>query len=174
MESERGIVMVFTGDGKGKTTASLGAAMRAAGHGATVFIIQFMKGRLYGELEAARALERITIEQHGRDEFVNPENPEKIDIELAGKGWRRALEIVEKEDPDMLILDEINVAVSFGLIDADEVADFIKDKPAGLDLVLTGRYAPPQFIELADTVTEMREIKHHYNNGIEMRKGIEY
>ncbi len=166
--------MLFTGDGKGKTTASLGAALRAAGHGARVFVIQFMKGRLYGELAACRDIENITIEQHGRDEFVDPKNPEKIDVDMARDGWRRAMEIVAAESPDLLVLDEVNVAIAFGLLDPDEVSDFIKSRPEGLDIILTGRYAPDILIELADTVTEMREIKHHYNSGIQMRKGIEY
>jgi cob(I)alamin adenosyltransferase len=174
VEPERGIVMLFTGDGKGKTTAALGAAMRAAGHGARVFVIQFMKGRLYGELAAAGKIENLTIEQYGRDEFVDSKNPEAVDIELASKGWKRALEIVSTEQPDMLVLDEINVAVSFGLIPQEDVIDFTRGRPAGMDLILTGRYAPDRFLEIADTVTEMKEIKHHYNDGVEMRKGIEY
>lgn len=166
--------MLFTGDGKGKTTAALGAAMRAAGHGARVFMIQFMKGRLYGELVSAEHLENFFIEQHGRDEFVDPENPEAVDIKLAEKGWARVLEIVENESPDMIILDEINIAVSFGLIPLERVVEFVRNKPEGLDLILTGRYAPDEFLEISDTVTEMREVKHHYNSGIKMRKGIEF
>lgn len=166
--------MLFTGDGKGKTTAALGAALRAAGHGATVCMIQFMKGRPYGELAAARKIPGFTIEQHGRDEFVDPQQPEEIDIELARRGWSRAREIVSAGKTDMLILDEINVAVSFGLIPLPEVVELIKNRPAGMDFILTGRYAPPALIELAHTVTEMKEIKHHYQNGIQMRKGIEY
>lgn len=174
MSLQRGIVMLFTGDGKGKTTAALGAAMRAAGHGARVFMIQFMKGRLYGELVSAEHLENFFIEQHGRDEFVDPENPEAVDIKLAEKGWARVLEIVENESPDMIILDEINIAVSFGLIPLERVVEFVRNKPEGLDLILTGRYAPDEFLEISDTVTEMREVKHHYNSGIKMRKGIEF
>ncbi len=174
MGNAKGIVMLFTGNGKGKTTASLGAAMRAVGHGARVFMIQFMKGRLYGEIAASRKLDGLTIEQHGRDEFVDQKNPNPVDVELAQKGWARVLEIVEKEDPGMVILDEINVAVSFGLIPEGKVVEFIKNRPSGLDVILTGRYAPEGFIALADTVTEMLEIKHHYNEGVEMRKGIEY
>ena len=174
MGAKKGIVMLFTGNGKGKTTASLGAGMRAAGHGARVFMIQFMKGRLYGEIAASASIDGFTIEQHGRDEFVDPESPEKIDVELARKGWNRALEVIESEDPDLLILDEINIAISFGLIDVEEVLKMIINRPEELDIILTGRYAPDELIELADTVTEMKEIKHHYNSGIQMRKGIEY
>jgi cob(I)alamin adenosyltransferase len=170
---ERSTVQLYTGDGKGKTTASLGAALRAVGHGKRVLVIQFMKGRLYGELAAVEGIEGFTIEQFGRDEFVDPKNPEQIDIELAGKGWNRAVE-ASGEELDVLVLDEINVAVSFGLIELERVVEFVKNRPEHLELILTGRYAPDELIDLADTVTEMREIKHHYRNGIEARKGVEY
>ncbi len=174
MSDGKGIVMLFTGDGKGKTTAALGAAVRAAGHGAEVLIIQFMKGRLYGELTAVEKLDNLTIEQYGRDEFVDPKDPEKIDVELAEKGWARALEAVASDPPSLLVLDEINIAVSFGLIPLESVVDFVRNRPDGLDLILTGRYAARELIDIADTVTEMKEIKHHYNAGVQMRKGIEY
>jgi cob(I)alamin adenosyltransferase len=166
--------MLFTGDGKGKTTAAVGAAVRAAGHGLRVFIVQFMKGRFYGELGAAESIPNLKIEQYGRDEFVDPKAPEQIDIELAGKGWARAEELARGGEADLLVLDEINVAVSFGLVPLERVVRFVKERPAGMDLILTGRYAPPELIEIADTVTEMREIRHHYNAGVPMRKGIEY
>lgn len=166
--------MLFTGNGKGKTTAAVGAAVRAAGHGGEVIVIQFMKGRFYGELAAADKIENLKIEQYGRDEFVDPKNPERIDVELAEKGWARAEEAVALGPPSMLVLDEINVAVSFGLIQLEKVVSFVSDRPPGMDLVLTGRYAPRELIDIADTVTEMTEIKHHYNAGVAMRKGIEY
>lgn len=169
-----GIVMLFTGDGKGKTTAAVGAAVRAAGHGLRVHVIQFMKGRFYGELDAARRIPGLTIEQYGRDEFVDPKDPEQIDRDLAARGWARAEEIAKDGLADMLVLDEINVAVSFGLLPLELVVRFVRERPAGMDLILTGRYAPPELIELADTVTEMKEIRHHYNAGVAMRKGIEY
>jgi cob(I)alamin adenosyltransferase len=171
---ERGTIQLYTGDGKGKTTAALGAALRAVGHGYRVVMIQFMKGRLYGELEAAKKLEGFTIEQHGRDEFVDSKNPDPIDRELAAAGWRRAEELVRRGEVDVLILDEINVAVAFGLIELERVLALMKNKPPGLELILTGRYAPEAMIELADTVTEMREIRHHYERGVAAREGIEY
>ena len=170
----KSLVQVYTGNGKGKTTAAIGAGVRAVGHGWKVAMIQFMKGREYGELKAIRNLEGFLIEQHGRDEFVDPKNPEKIDVELAGKGWRRAMELAESGEVDLLILDEINVALSFGLIPVDEVIRFIKERPERLNLILTGRYAPDEIIEIADTVTEMKEVKHHYNQGVKARKGIEF
>ena len=174
MLGSQGTVQVYTGDGKGKTTAALGLALRAWGHGACVLVIQFMKGRVYGELAASAALEGFTIEQYGRDEFVDPKDPAPVDRECAKKGWERTEEAVGDETLDMLILDEINVAVSFGLIPADKVVSLVRSKPPRLEMILTGRYAPQELIELADTVTEMKEIKHHYNSGVEARKGIEY
>lgn len=171
---EAGTIQLYTGNGKGKTTAALGAALRAVGHGKRAAMVQFMKGRLYGELEAAKALKGLVIEQYGRDEFVDAKNPDPIDVELAEKGWRRAEELVCDEALDVLILDEINVAVSFKLIPLERVIEFMKRKPRGLELILTGRYAPAAMIDLADTVTEMKEIKHHYSRGVQARKGIEY
>lgn len=173
-DMERGTIQLYTGDGKGKTTAALGAALRAAGHGKRVVMIQFMKGRLYGELKAAKSVEGFTIEQYGRDEFVDPKNPAPVDRDLAAQGWRRAEELVREGGADMLILDEINVAVAFGLIELQRVLSFMREKPGHLELILTGRYAPAEMIELADTVTEMREIRHHYKGGVPARKGIEY
>jgi cob(I)alamin adenosyltransferase len=171
---ERGTVQIYTGNGKGKTTAALGAALRAVGHGKRVVMIQFLKGRLYGELAAADRIEGLTMEQFGRDEFVDPKNLAPVDVEFAQKGWARVQEIVRDEKLDMLILDEVNVAVSFGLIPLPEVIQLMKNKPPRLELILTGRYAPDEMIELADTVTEMREVRHHYQKGIRARKGIEY
>jgi cob(I)alamin adenosyltransferase len=172
--TERGTIQLYTGNGKGKTTAALGAALRALGHGKRVAMIQFMKGRLYGELAAAAKLDGFTIEQHGRDEFVDAANPAPVDRELAARGWRRAGELVREEGLDMLILDEINIAVSYGLVELAEVLSFMRAKPERLELILTGRYAPKEMMDLADTVTEMREIRHHYSRGVAARKGIEY
>ncbi len=171
---ETGTIQLYTGNGKGKTTAALGAALRAVGHGKRAVMVQFMKGRIYGELEAAKALEGFVIEQYGRDEFVDQKRPDPIDVELAERGWRRALELAQDESLDMLILDEINVAVAFGLVALDDVLDLMRHKPRRLELILTGRYAPAEMIDLADTVTEMQEIKHHYARGVQARKGVEY
>ena len=174
MVMERGTIQLYTGNGKGKTTAALGAALRITGHGGRVLMIQFMKGRVYGELAASGALEGLTIEQYGRDEFVDPKDPAPVDREFAEKGWARAEEAAGDAELDMLILDEINVAVSFGLIPVEKVVSLVQGKPQSLEIILTGRDAPEELIELADTVTEMKEVKHHYNRGVEARKGIEY
>lgn len=173
-EKTGGTIQLYTGDGKGKTTASLGAALRAAGHGRRVAVVQFMKGRLYGEIAAIGGIDGITIEQFGRDEFVDPTHPEAIDRELAEKGWARAGELARSPGLFMLVLDEINIAVSFGLVPLESVLEFMKSKPPGLELIMTGRYAHEEMIALADTVTEMKEIKHHYRDGVAARKGIEY
>lgn len=173
---ERGLIQVYTGDGKGKTTASLGLAFRAAGHGMKTLIIQFMKGCVfYGELESAKRMEPyIRIVQVGREEFVKKGNPEPIDIELAKKGMELAREAISSGQYDIVVLDEINVAVDYGLIPLEDVLDLMENKPYNVELVLTGRYAHPEIIKRADLVTEMLEIKHYYSEkGIDARDGIE-
>ena len=175
VKKAKGLVIVITGNGKGKTTAAFGQALRAIGQGYKVFVLQFMKGRKYGEFIAAeKYLPRLTIRMFGLDSFVMRDNPAAIDIELAQKGLAAAKKAINSGKYDMVILDEINVALDFKLINLQEVIDIIKNKPAGLDLILTGRYAPPEIIELADTVSEVQEVKHHYNKGIKDRTGIEY
>ena len=173
--SPRGLVIVITGNGKGKTTSAFGQALRAAGQGLNVFIMQFMKGRDYGEYKAVRKyLPQITIRRSGLDSFVMRDNPAPVDIELARRGFAAVKKAVASGKYDMLIFDEINVAVDFKLIPLEELISFIKNKPPALDLVLTGRYAPRALVKLADTVSEVKEIKHHYAAGIKDRAGIEY
>ena len=173
--SNRGLVIVITGDGKGKTTSAFGQALRAVGQGYRVYIMQFMKGRNYGELMAARrCLPSLTIRRSGLDSFVMRGSPAPVDIELARKGFASAKKAIASGRYDMVILDEINVAVDFKLIDLAELVDLINKKPPGLDLILTGRYAAREVIRLADTVSEIKDIKHHYAAGIKGRAGIEY
>ncbi len=170
-----GLVQVYTGNGKGKTTASLGLSVRAAGHGLRVYILQFMKGStVYGELESARRLApELTIEQVGRDTFVSRSHPDPVDVALAQAGFEKAREIVLSGDYDLVVLDEINCAVDFALVPLDDVKELIRLKPRHTELVLTGRSVHPEIVELADLVTEMREIKHYYNSGQHARTGIE-
>ena len=173
--NRRGLVQVYTGNGKGKTTAAFGQALRAIGRGFRVCVIQFMKGRKYGEFIAAEQhLPNLTIHLTGLDSFVMRENPAPVDIEMARQGLELARKAVASGDYDMVILDEINVAVDFKLIPLSAVVALIQSKPPALDLILTGRYAPQEIMDLADTVSEVREIKHHYNAGIKDRAGIEY
>jgi cob(I)alamin adenosyltransferase len=169
------LVQVYTGDGKGKTTAALGLAMRAAGHGLRVYIVQFMKGwPNYGELKTVGGHPQITIRQFGRPEFVDSEKPEPLDREMAQEALREARRVLISGSYDLVILDEVNVALKYGLIELRDVLALIEEKPKHLELVLTGRYAPPEVIERADLVTEMREVKHPYRIGIEGQEGIEY
>jgi cob(I)alamin adenosyltransferase len=171
----KGLVQVYTGNGKGKTTAAFGQALRAVGQGYRVCIIQFMKGRKYGEfLAAEKYLPNLTIHLSGLDSFVMRANPAPLDIELARQGLDLARQAIASGDYDMVILDELNVAADFRLIPLDDVIDLIKNKPASVDLILTGRYAPPEIVAIADTVSEMKEVRHHYQAGIKDRAGIEF
>ena len=173
---EKGYIHVYTGDGKGKTTAALGLALRAVGRGLRVLVIQFLKGEgsKTGERNAAgRLAPDLEIRPRGPEGFLDPDElpPEEIRRakdalgeaarEMAGGGW------------DLVVLDEVNTAVHIGLIQAREVLDVVAGRPVGVELVLTGRYAPHALIEVADLVTEMKEIKHYYRAGVGARKGIE-
>jgi cob(I)alamin adenosyltransferase len=171
---KKGFIHVYTGPGKGKTTAALGLGLRAVGAGFKVHMVQFMKGRRYSEIDGIEQLSNFSVSQHGRDEFVNKENPEKIDIDMAQEGFKFAKKIVKDNKYDVIILDEINVAVDFNLINLNEVLILIDEKPQPLELILTGRYAHPDIIKKADLVTEMLEIKHPYQKGILSRKGIDF
>ena len=173
--ANRGLVIVITGNGKGKTTAAFGQALRAVGQGYRVFIMQFMKGRDYGEFVAAeKYLPRLTIRRSGLDTFVMRDNPAPVDIELARQGFESAKKAIASGKYQMVILDEINVAIDFNLIPLEDVIALIKNKPPALDLILTGRYAAKAIVKLSDTVSEVKEIKHHYAAGIKDRSGIEY
>jgi cob(I)alamin adenosyltransferase len=175
VKSKKGFVHVYTGNGKGKTTAALGLALRAAGYGLKVYIIQFMKGSVtYGELLSSKNIPNFTIKQFGRPDFVNRDNPEKIDISLAKKGLKYAEKILKNGKHDIIILDEINVAIEWNLIKLDDVIRLIKSKPKNTELILTGRYASQKIIDMADLVTEMREIKHYYQKGVVSREGVDH
>ncbi|MBI5575685.1 MAG: cob(I)yrinic acid a,c-diamide adenosyltransferase [Deltaproteobacteria bacterium] len=171
----RGYIQVYTGKGKGKTTAALGLAVRASGHGLRTVIIQFMKGWIdYGELKGVRMLDPyVEIHQAGRDTFVNRNNPDPEDIRLAMEGWDLAKRLIRDGKWDIVVLDEINCAMDFGLIPVEEVLAAMKGKPEGMELILTGRGAPEAVIEAADLVTEMREVKHYYDKGVDARVGVE-
>jgi cob(I)alamin adenosyltransferase len=174
--NRKGLILIYTGAGKGKTTAALGSALRAAGRGLKVLILQFMKGQKdIGEIMAlARADLPIEIVQFGRRVFFRSRACEPMDIHRAAQGLHAFEEAMQGGEYDMIILDEINMAIHFGLLKFEDVKRAIAKKPSDLHLVLTGRNAPAELIEIADMVTELREIKHHYNRGITAQKGIEY
>ncbi|HEU4723833.1 MAG TPA: cob(I)yrinic acid a,c-diamide adenosyltransferase [Candidatus Eisenbacteria bacterium] len=173
-ETRRGIFLVITGNGKGKTTSGFGCALRALGHGFRVAVIQFMKGRIYGELSVLRDRLGVDVYQFGRNAFVDPKNLDPRDVALARAGLDKAWEIVKAGEHDLLILDEINVVADFNLAPAAEVLELVKSRPRWMDIIATGRSAPAAVIEAADTVSEVREVKHHYRQGLESRAGIEY
>jgi len=173
-ETRHGIFLVITGNGKGKTTSGFGQVLRALGHEFRVAVIQFMKGRIYGELMVLRDRLGVDVYQYGRNAFVDPKHPDPRDVELARAGLDKAWEIVRGGRHDLLILDEINVVTDFELVPVDEVAELVKARPRWMDIIATGRSAPPLLVELADTVSEVREVKHHYRQGIESRAGMEF
>lgn len=174
MSLEKGFIHIYTGNGKGKTTAAIGLGIRATGEGLKVYMIQYMKGRRYSESDALKNMKNFTVVQFGRDEFVSKENPEQIDIDLARKGFEHAKEIIKNGEHDLIILDEINVAVDFKLIPLKDVLKLMDEKPEKVELVLTGRYVHPDMVKQADLVSEILEIKHPYQNGIQSRKGIDW
>ena len=172
----KGLVIIHTGAGKGKTTAAVGLAIRALGQGFKVLILQFMKGRAnIGEIKALSHIDLpLEIKQYGQAVFFKSRACEPIDIYLATKGLATFCEAMESGRYDLIILDEIIMAVDFGLLKLEDIKEAIAQKPPELHLILTGRNAPADLIEMADMVTEMREIKHHYNQGVAAQKGIEY
>ena len=175
--SRRGLILINTGPGKGKTTAALGTAFRAAGNGMRVLILQFLKGSWqYGELDAVQAFgSSFVLKQMGRG-FVKiggaETDPE--DIRLVEAAWEEARQAIYSGDWDMVILDEINYAIGYGMLDPAVVAEALRGRPEMVHIILTGRNAHPLLVEIADTVTEMRELKHAYQKGILAQRGIEY
>jgi cob(I)alamin adenosyltransferase len=173
--STRGLVEIFTGEGKGKTSAALGAIIRALGHGLRVYIVFFMKGDFpYGEQKILCQLPNCTVERFGFQEFVDPANVKPEEKEETRKALAAARKAMLSRKYDVVILDEVNVAVAWKLIDVDDVIKLIDAKPGKVELILTGRYADPKLIELADLVTDMVKVKHPFDKGILSRKGIEY
>jgi cob(I)alamin adenosyltransferase len=170
-----GLVCVLTGDGKGKTSAAFGMALRFIGHGKRVVVVQFMKGRKTGEVLAKKYLPGLDILQFGTEDFVNLNNPSKEDKQRAIEALLYAKKIIKGPyRPDLLILDEINVAAAYGLIEESDVLELLENLPEELTLVLTGRGASEKIIERADLVTEMKEIKHPMAKGEEAKEGMEY
>jgi len=169
----KGFVQVYTGNGKGKTTAALGLALRAVGAGLRVFIAQFVKNSKYSELKTVERLaDGITLRQYGRGDFLN-RKPDVEDFRAARDGLKEAREIMLSGRYDMIILDEANIATHYRLFSVEDLLAFMESRPDNVELVLTGRMADPRVIEAADLVTEMKEVKHYYHQGVEARAGIE-
>jgi cob(I)alamin adenosyltransferase len=169
----QGYVQIYTGDGKGKTTAALGLALRASGHGMRTYVGQFMKGQHYGELDALRDIRTITIEQYGDVRCIHREEVTLEHVAQARRGLERARQAMLSGQYDVVVLDEVNVTVWFGLLTVEEVLAFLDERPDHVEVILTGRRAPQELIERADLVTEMREVKHYYRQGVTARAGIE-
>ena len=172
---EQGLVQVYTGDGKGKTSAAFGLALRAMGRGLKVYVVQFIKGGFdYGELYVVDKLPNLKLKAFGRGRFVTEKPPNKEDVKLSEEALALAEQVVKNGEYDIIILDEINVVLNLKLISLEKVLELIKNKPKHVELILTGRYAPSEIIETADLVTEMKEVKHPFNKGYKAREGIEY
>ena len=173
----RGLIIVNTGPGKGKTTAAMGTALRAVGNGMKVLMLQFLKGSWhYGELDAVKAFgDNFVMKQLGRG-FVKVGGAETDpeDIRMVEEAWRESREEILSAKWDLVILDEINYAISYGMLDPEKVVEALKQKPEMGHVILTGRNAHPKIVEVADTVTEMRQVKHAYEAGILAQRGIEY
>ncbi len=172
MSKNKGYIHLYTGDGKGKTTAAIGLAMRAAGAGKKVLIAQFAKGMYYSELNSLKNIPEIEVRQYGLNCFIKGE-PTGEDIAAARKGFEDVSAVILENLFDIVILDEICIAVHFKLLDKQEVLTLLSDKPEEMEIVLTGRRAPDEFFEVAGLVTEMKEIKHYFKKGVNGRKGIE-
>lgn len=169
----KGYVQVYTGDGKGKTTAALGLALRAAGAGLSVFIGQFIKSMAYSELKALERFEDlITLRQFGRGCFIRG-NPCQADKDVAQEALQSITAALESGHYDVVIADEANVAYQCHVVTEAELVALIEARPVGVELVLTGRGAPPAVLQRADLITEMKAVKHYYDNGVQARKGIE-
>ncbi len=173
----RGLIIVNTGPGKGKTTAAMGTGLRAVGQGMRVLMLQFLKGSWhYGELDAVQAFgDKFVLKQMGRGFVkVGTEKPDPEDVRMVEDAWTEAEQAIQSGQWDLVILDEINYAISYGMLDPAKVAEALGEKPEMVHVILTGRNAHPSIVEIADTVTEMRQVKHAYEKGVLAQKGIEY
>ncbi len=169
---EKGYIHVYTGNGKGKTTAALGLSLRAVCAGKKVFFGQFIKGMEYSELKCVDFVPNLVIKQFGRDCFIY-NDPTDADIQCAKEGLEEMKTILKEGKYDMVVLDELNIALFYNLFPLEEVIEAIKNRASNVEVVITGRYAPEGIVHMADLVTEMKEIKHYYTKGVEARKGIE-
>ena len=169
----KGYIQIYTGNGKGKTTAALGLTLRAAGAGKKIFFAQFAKGQTYSEIKALQQyIPSVEVRQYGQDCFIY-DKPTQADIDIARKGLEEVTSVILSGKYDVVVLDEASIAIFYKLFSVDELITVLKQKPESTEIIITGRYAPPELIEFADLVTEMKEIKHYYQQGVEARVGIE-
>ena len=169
----QGYIHLYTGNGKGKTTAAFGLALRAAGAGKKVFIAQFVKGMHYSELDALKRFPEIRVRQFGLDCFI-VNQPDEKDIRAARHGLQQVAKVISGNLSDVVVMDEVCIALHYHLFEVEELIDILNVRPSEMEIILTGRYAPLRLLEIADLVTEMREIKHYFTSGVQARKGIEY
>ena len=174
-KKRKGLIQIFTGNGKGKTTAALGTILRAAGHGFRIFIVFFMKGDYaYGEYNTLARLPNVEVSSFGFRKLTDPNNVKPEEKEQGKLALAAARDAVLGGNYDLVVLDEVNVALSYNLIEEVDVIRLLEDKPADVELILTGRHADNRLVEMADLVTEMVKVKHPFDRGIKARKGIEY
>lgn len=170
-----GLLQVYTGTGKGKTTAALGVALRAAGYGAKTMMLSFLKDdQDYGEARAYKFIPGFTLKQVGRDAFVNFKDPEPQDLAMAREGWEEAKRLIEAAEIDILILDEFNIVLATGMIDQAEALAFLRQHKGRVEIICTGREAPVNLLNMADLVTDMKELKHYFYQDIASRNGIDH
>lgn len=174
--AKKGLILLYTGNGKGKTTAALGQALRAAGHGFRIAMVQFIKNmENTGEIKAAKKVLGDHLEIHAMGSGFTWDAKDEGELRMAAeKGWELAREKITSSEYCMVILDELTYALNYSLLDQDRILEFLRQKPESLHIIITGRDASNKLIELADLVTEMKEIKHPYQNGVKARKGIEF
>jgi cob(I)alamin adenosyltransferase len=169
----KGYIQVYTGNGKGKTTAAFGLALRAVGAGKKVFFAQFVKGKIYSEINAVHNyLPSITVKQYGLNCFII-NSPTQADIDIAREGFEEVSGIIQSGSYDVVVLDEANIALFYNLFSVEELVRVLKKKSVENEIIITGRYAPQELIDMADLVTEMQEVKHYYKKGVKARVGIE-
>lgn len=169
------MLQVYTGTGKGKTTAALGVALRGAGYGLKTLMLSFLKDDPeYGEARAAAMLPGFKLEQVGRDAFVNFHNPDPVDLKMCRDGWERAKLAISSKEADIIILDELNIVLATKMLPNDEVVDFLKAHKQELEIITTGRGATEELIKAADLVTDMQEVKHYFHKGVSSRNGIDH
>ena len=169
------MLQVYTGTGKGKTTAALGVALRGAGYGLKTMMFSFLKDDPnYGEARAFRFLPDFELYQVGRDAFVNFHNPDPVDLKMCRDGWEKAKQAILERKADILILDELNIVLCTKMLPLEEVIEFLKQNKSALEIITTGRGAPDELIKIADLVTDMNEVKHYFHKGIASRNGIDH